>query len=604
MAGRIEDYALIGDRETAALVGRDGAVDWMCAPRFDSPACFAALLGDADNGSWWIGPADHRPANRRAYRGDSLVLDTVWETAEGAVRLTDFMPSRGSGPLVVRIAEGLSGRVEMGTDLRLRFDSGRVVPWTWTADARTVAAVAGPDSAYLRHPPGLSVRAAKRCVSSRFTLPAGERLAFVLGWSPSHLGPDLDADPEASLARTLEHWRAFAANCRYQGPFREAVMRSLITLKALTYAPTGGIVAAVTSSLPEAVGEGRNWDYRYCWLRDSALTLSCLLRSGYREEAVAWKDWLLRAIAGEPADLQPVYGVGGQRRLPESTADWLSGYEGSVPVRFGNAAVGQLQLDVYGEVVNTVYSAMRAEVPIGRPVWSLLASFMEYLEKHWTEPDAGFWEVRGPRRHFVHSKVMSWVAADRALRMARVAGLRGHTDRWRTMRREIRAEVCRLGWDDERSTFVQAYGSRAVDASALLLPRLGFLRPDDPRLLGTVEAVRRLERDGFLRRYAPGADGVRGVDGLPGDEGTFLACSLWFADALALTGRHHEAREVFERVLDVRNDVGLLSEEWDPAEHRQLGNTPQAFSHVALVNAAFALHGTRGPARRPARPGG
>ncbi|MGW1142178.1 glycoside hydrolase family 15 protein [Streptomyces zhihengii] len=598
MAGRIEDYALIGDRETAALVGTDGSIDWMCAPRFDSPACFAALLGDEENGHWWIGPADRRRCTRRSYRGDTLVLDTVWETTAGAVRLTDFMPSRGSGPLVVRIVEGLSGRVEMTSELRLRFDNGRIVPWSWSVDARTAAAVAGPDSAFLHCDRTLGTDVSRRCTSARFTVPAGTRIAFVLGWSPSHIAPDMTTDPVAALDQTLEFWSSWAANCRYRGPFSDAVMRSLITLKALTYAPTGGIVAAVTSSVPEHIGGERNWDYRFCWLRDSTFTLSCLLRSGYREEAVAWKDWLVRAIAGEPADLQPLYGVGGQRRLVESNAEWLAGYEGSQPVRFGNAAVGQLQLDVYGEVVNTVYSAMRAEVPIGRHVWALLASFMDYLGRHWREPDAGFWEVRGPRRHFVHSKVMSWVAADRALRMARVAGLRGSADRWRTMRGEIAEEVCRLGWDDERSTFVQYYGTHHVDASALLLPRLGFLRPDDPRLLGTIDAVRRLGDDGFLRRYSTGGDEVHGVDGLTGGEGTFLACSFWFADALALTGRRHEARDVFERVLDVRNDVGLLAEEWDPVVRRQLGNTPQAFSHVALVNAAFALHGTRENGRR------
>ncbi|AVZ71307.1 glucoamylase [Streptomyces lunaelactis] len=598
MAGRIEDYAIIGDLEAAALVGRDGAIDWLCMPRFDSPACFASLLGSEDNGQWWISPADRRPCNRRSYRGDTLVLESVWETVGGAVKLIDFMPPRGEVPQIVRIVEGLSGQVHMRGELKLRFDNGRIVPWTRAMDSSTVSAVAGPDSAFLRCDRGVRMSDSKTCTTLDFSVSAGQRIAFVLGWSPSHVAAMPDVDTEAAMEKTLEFWRRWTAKCRYEGPWRDVVMRSLITLKALTYAPTGGIVAAATTSLPEYIGGDRNWDYRFCWLRDSTFTLSCLLRSGYREEAVAWKDWLVRAVAGEPSDLQPLYGVAGQRRLVETPAWWLPGYEGSQPVRFGNAAVDQLQLDVYGEVLNTVYSAVRAGVPIDRHVWSLMASFMQYLEKHWEEPDAGFWEVRGPRRHFVHSKIMSWVAADRALRLARVAGQRNSTERWRAMRREIRDEVCRQGWDDELGYFVQSYGSRRIDASALLLPRLGFLPPDDRRVLGTVEAVRRLDHHGFLRRYSVDDGGQDQVDGMSCGEGTFLACSLWYADALAMTGRQDEARAVFERVLAVRNDVGLLAEEWDPVARRQLGNTPQAFSHVALVNTAFALHGTRNQPRR------
>ena len=617
MAGRIEDYALIGDLETAALVGSDGAIDWMCLPRFDSPACFAALLGDEDNGRWRIAPADRaearsagpRRCDRRAYRGDTLVLDTVWETDGGAVRVTDFMPPREGAPRLVRMVEGLAGRVEMCGELRLRFDNGRVVPWTRTVDARTVAAVGGPDSVFLRYDrDDVSLCVSNHCTRTLFSLSAGERISFVLDWSPSHIPSTPGADSMELLDETEEFWRIWTGRCSYQGPWREAVVRSLITLKALIYAPTGGMVAAVTSSLPECLGGERNWDYRFCWLRDSTFTLSCLLRTGYREEAVAWRNWLGRAVAGQPDDLQPLYGVAGQRWLPETQAFWLDGYEDSRPVRFGNAAAGQLQLDVYGEVLNTVYSAVRAGVPIDRHMWQVVASLMDYLEKHWREPDAGLWEVRGPPRHFVHSRVMSWVAADRALRMARIAGLRSSAERWRAMRQEIHDEVCREGWDAEQRSFVQSYGSHRIDASALLLPRLGFLPPDDPRVLGTLAAVAgTLGHEGFLRRYAE-ADGhgpgeidpfaAHEVDGLKGPEGVFLACSFWFADALAAAGRREEAEAVFARVLDARNDVGLLSEEWDPVTRRQLGNTPQAFSHVGLVNTAFALHGTRNEARR------
>ncbi|NGO12558.1 glycoside hydrolase family 15 protein [Streptomyces sp. HC44] len=624
MVGRIEDYALIGDLETAALVGRDGAIDWMCLPRFDSPACFAALLGGEDNGRWRIAPADHAGARfaapqvcaRRAYRGDTLILDTVWQTARGAVRVTDFMPPRQDVPRLVRLVEGLAGRVEMCGELRLRFLNGRVVPWTRTVDAHTVAAVAGPDSVFLRYDDHeASVSVSNACTRSLFTLSAGQRMSFVLDWSQSHLSPNPREDTTELLDETQEFWQQWAAKCSYQGPWREAVIRSLITLKALIYAPTGGMVAAVTSSLPECLGGERNWDYRFCWLRDSTFTLSCLLRTGYREEAVAWRNWLVRAVAGEPDDLQPLYGVSGQRRLPEKPASWLDGYEDSRPVRFGNAAADRPQLDVYGEVLNTVYCAVRAGVPIDHRMWRVVASLMDHVEQHWREPDAGLWEVRGPPRHFVHSRIMSWVAADRALRMARIAGLRGSAERWRVMRQTIHDEVCREGWDAEQRSFVQSYGSRRIDASALLLPRLGFLPPDDPRVRSTLSAVARtLGHHGFLRRYADGGPpreravhavhavhdvhNVHDVDGLGGHEGAFLACSLWLADALAATGRREEADAVFERVLDTRNDVGLLSEEWDPVAHRQLGNTPQAFSHVGLVNTAFALHGTRNGARR------
>ncbi|MFF0425457.1 glycoside hydrolase family 15 protein [Streptomyces sp. NPDC004520] len=597
MAGRIEDYALVGDLETAALVGTDGSVDWWCAPRFDSPACLAALLGTPDHGRWILAPVGKGRCTRRSYRGDTLVLDTVWETLSGTVRVTDFMPPRRAGepaPRIVRIVEGIAGRVPVRGELRVRFHHGSIVPWTRSTDRRTAVFVAGPDSAHLSCGPGVELAVTPDRTTCEFTVTAGLRVAFVLGWRPSHAPAPPPADVDAALGRTLAFWDDWAAALRYEGPAREAVIRSLLTLKALTYAPTGGIVAAPTASLPESVGGGRNWDYRFCWLRDSTFTLSCLLRGGYRREALAWTGWLLRAVAGDPADLQPLYGVEGQRRLPETYADWLPGYEDSQPVRFGNAAVDQFQLDIYGEVLSTVYSAVRAGIALDPATWALVASLLEYLGKRWREPDEGIWEVRGPRRHFVHSKVMAWVAADRAVRLARVAGLRGSLGRWRALRAELHAEICAHGWSEEQRSFTQYYGSRQVDATALLIPRLGFLPADDPRVLGTLRAMERLDDHGFLRRYGDVRDGgTHELDDLGGTEGTFLACTFWYADALAMTGRADEARAVFKRVLDVRNDVGLLAEEWDPVAGRQLGNTPQALSHVALVNTAFTLYGTR-----------
>ncbi|MEU5920086.1 glycoside hydrolase family 15 protein [Streptomyces sp. NPDC047141] len=600
MAGRIEDYALVGDLETAALVGTDGSVDWWCAPRFDSPACLAALLGDPGHGRWILAPVGNGRCTRRSYRGDTLVLDTVWETLSGTVRITDFMPPRSRGedtPRIVRVVEGISGRVPVRGELRVRFHHGSIVPWTRSTDRRTVVSVAGPDATHLSCGPGVTLDVTPERTTCAFTITAGRRVAFVLGWCPSHVPappPATPGDVDAALGRTLAFWTDWAAALRYEGPAREAVIRSLLTLKALTYAPTGGIVAAATASLPESIGGGRNWDYRFCWLRDSTFTLSCLLRGGYRAEAQAWTDWLLRAVAGDPADLQPLYGVEGQRRLAETDADWLPGYENSRPVRFGNAASGQFQLDVYGEVLSTVYSAVRAGVRLGPEAWSLVAALLEYLGERWCEPDEGIWEVRGPRRHFVHSKVMAWVAADRAVRLARVAGLRGSVARWQALRAELHAEICARGWSEEQGSFTQSYGSRQVDATALLIPRLGFLPAADPRVLGTVRAMGRLDDHGFLRRYGDVRDGgTHDLDDLGGTEGTFVACTFWYADALAMTGRAAEARTVFERLLAVRNDVGLLAEEWDPVACRQLGNMPQALSHVALVNTAFTLYGTR-----------
>jgi GH15 family glucan-1,4-alpha-glucosidase len=585
----IEDYALIGDLQTAALVCRDGSIDWLCLPRFDSGACFAALLGSRDNGNWQLAPTSLIARPERSYRGDSLVLDTVWQTPTGTVKVTDFMPQRDRAPEVVRIAEGISGSVEMRGVLRLRFDYGRVVPWMRHSKGCRVA-VAGPDSVWLRTPPQVTTYGKDFSTRSDFTLTEGERAAFVLTWHPSHKPRPPATDPFKALACTLDDWREWSARCRYDGPHRGAVIRSLITLKALTYAPTGGIVAAPTTSLPEELGGVRNWDYRYCWLRDASLTLNSLLSAGYLDEAGAWRDWLLRAVAGAPDDLQIMYGLSGERRLPEAELPWLSGYAGSVPVRIGNAAVDQRQLDVYGEVLDSFHIARTAGLPSEPHAWNIQRSLVNYLESIWRNPDEGLWEIRGPRRHFVHSKIMAWVAADRAVRaLEAYPKARGDIDRWRAMRDEIHREVCERGYDAARGTFTQSYGSTDLDAATLVIPRVGFLPGDDPRVVSTVDTVRReLSHDGLVRRYST-EDGS--VDGLPGGEGTFLVCSFWLADALHLTGRPKEARALFKRLLALRNDVGLLSEEYDPAARRQLGNFPQAFSHIGLVGTALALFG-------------
>ncbi|MEU3182617.1 glycoside hydrolase family 15 protein [Streptomyces sp. NPDC006923] len=589
MTQRIEDYALIGDLQTAALVGMDGSIDWLCLPRFDSAACFAALLGDEDNGHWRIAPTGAGDCTRRGYLGDSLVLESVWETPTGVVKVIDFMPQRDVAPDVVRIVEGVSGSVEMDSTMKLRFDFGSVVPWVRRSDGHRVA-VAGPDSVWLRSEPPVKTWGQRFSTRSSFTVGAGEKVAFVLTWHPSHEPRPALVDPYESLEHSLEDWETWAAQCGYEGPYRAAVMRSLITLKGLTYGPTGGIVAAPTTSLPEDPGGVRNWDYRYCWLRDSTLVLGALLSVGYLDEAAAWRDWLLRAVAGDPADLQIMYGLAGERRLPESELPWLSGYEGSAPVRIGNNAVDQLQLDVYGEVIDSFHVARMAGLSPKPHAWSLQLALLDFLESKWREPDEGLWEVRGPRRHFVHSKVMAWVAADRAVRALEADhSLSGDVKRWRTMRDEVHREVCEKGYDPERNTFTQSYGSTELDAATLLIPRVGFLPPDDPRVVGTVDAVRaELGQSGLVRRYSTTGPAI---DGLPGDEGTFLVCSFWLADALHMTGRTEEARELFERLLSLRNDVGLLSEEYDPVAGRQLGNYPQAFSHIGLVVTALTLAG-------------
>ncbi|MET8179245.1 glycoside hydrolase family 15 protein [Streptomyces sp. NPDC005336] len=587
MAQRIDDYALIGDHQTAALISREGSIDWLCLPRFDSAACFAALLGDSDNGHWRLAPKGAGACTRRDYLDDSLVLESVWETESGTVKVIDFMPQRDRAPDLIRIVEGVSGSVEMQGVLRLRFDYGNVIPWVRRDDGHRIA-VAGPDSVWLRSEPEVHTYGKDFSTRSEFTVSAGEQVAFVLTWHPSHEPRPRLVDPYTSLRSSLADWRAWAARCRYEGPYRDAVVRSLITLKALTYAPTGGIVAAPTTSLPELLGGVRNWDYRYCWLRDSTLTLNALLCAGYREEASAWRDWLLRAIAGDPAELQIMYGLGGERRLPEQELSWLEGYEHSAPVRIGNGAVSQHQLDVYGEVLDSFHLARASGLACPPHAWRLQSALMDFLESAWRDPDEGLWEVRGPRRHFVHSKVMAWVAADRAVRTIEAhPGLSGDVDRWRAMRDAVRREVCEKGYDPARSTFTQSYGSTELDAATLLIPRVGFLPATDPRVIGTIDAVRReLSEDGLIRRYT--TDGSN-VDGLPGSEGTFLACSFWLADALQLTGRHKDARALFERLLSLRNDVGLLAEEYDPASGRQLGNFPQAFSHIGLVGTALTL---------------
>ncbi|MBT2399595.1 glycoside hydrolase family 15 protein [Streptomyces sp. ISL-100] len=592
MAGRIEDYALIGDMQTAALVCRDGTVDWLCLPRFDSHAVFAGLLGTEEHGFWRIGPAhaaDAGPpaAARRRYRGDSLILESEWDTPRGTVRVTDFMPPRDGAPQLIRIVEGVSGRVRMRSALRMRFSYGRVVPWVHKVDTRTVA-VAGPDSVWLDTE--VETHGKDLTTYSDFTVAPGEWIAFTISWQPSHKAAPPLPEPEAALEATAEFWSDWVEQCTYHGPYREAVIRSLITLKALTYAPTGGIVAAPTTSLPEEIGGVRNWDYRYTWLRDAAITLSSLLRTGYREEARAWREWLLRAVAGDPENLQIMYGIAGERELGEAELDWLPGYENSTPVRVGNGAAHQLQLDVYGEVTEALHLAHMTGLTRNDYASLLQLKLIRYLEDHWNEKDEGIWEVRGPRRHFVHSKVMAWVAVDRTIKLIEMGDADGPVEKWRELRDEIHRDVCEKGYDPERNTFTQSYGSKELDASLLLIPQMGFLPPDDKRVIGTIEAIQRelSTEDGFVLRY-PTAGDDEGLDGLAGDEGAFLACSFWLADDLAMIGRVDEARKLFEKLLGLRNDLGLLAEEWDSRLQRQVGNFPQAFSHVPLIDTALRL---------------
>jgi GH15 family glucan-1,4-alpha-glucosidase len=591
MAAPIEDYALIGDTHTAGLVSRGGSIDWLCLPRFDSPACFAALLGDAGNGRWLLAPAGPVREVRRRYQGDTLVLETEHRTDEGTVRVVDCMPPRQHDPDVTRVVEGVRGRVRMRMELTIRFDYGSIVPWVRRVGG-ALHAVAGPDSVWLRTP--VPVHGENWSTVADFTVAEGERVPFMLTWHASHMRAPRRIDPVQAVDDSQAWWGRWASRIAYQGGWQDAVIRSLLTLKALTYAPTGGIVAAPTTSLPEAIGGVRNWDYRYCWLRDSTFTLYALMLAGLAEEARAWREWLLRAVAGQPKQMQILYGVAGDRRITEQELDWLPGYQGSRPVRIGNAAVDQFQLDVYGEVMDTLHLGRRIGLESDEPAWDLQRALMEFLEDHWRDPDEGIWEMRGPRRHFTHSKVMAWVALDRAVKAVEQARLEGPVDRWRALRREIHEEVCREGFDTGRDSFVQFYGGRHLDASLLLIPLVGFLPATDPRVKGTVAAIQReLMADGLVHRYAP--EGSPQVDGLPPGEGTFLACTFWLADNLTLMGRHDEAVAIFERLLELRNDVGLLAEEYDPSTGRQLGNFPQAFSHVALVNTARNLSALPGP---------
>jgi GH15 family glucan-1,4-alpha-glucosidase len=587
MPPRIEDYGLIGDLQTAALVSREGSVDWACFPRFDSGACFAALLGNSSHGRWSLRPRGEIRALRRRYVEDTLILETEFDTPDGTVRLIDFMPPRGDAPDIVRIVEGVRGRVQMHMELVIRFDYGLIVPWMRRVDGGARIAIAGPDALCFRTP--VEVRGENMRTLADFTVAEGDRVPFVLTWFPSHRQPPRAIDAEHALRDTETYWREWADHCTHAGEWHAEVHSSLLVLKALTFAPTGGIVAAPTTSLPEQVGGVRNWDYRYCWLRDATLTLLAMLNAGYHDEAHAWRDWLLRAVAGDPADLQIMYGLGGERRLGEYEIDWLPGYAGSTPVRVGNAAAEQFQLDVYGEVIDALYQSRVHDLEPSEAAWALSRKMLEFLESGWRSEDEGIWEVRGPRRNFTHSKVMAWVAFDRGIKLIEHFGRPGPVDKWKQIRAEIHATVCRDGYDADKGAFTQSFGSKRLDASVLLIPLVGFLPGSDPRMTSTVEAIEReLMQDGFVLRYPADEEGSQ-VDGLPPGEGAFLPCTFWLADNLVLQGRLDEARSIFTRLLGLRNDLGLLAEEYDPVGKRQLGNFPQAFSHIALVNTAYNL---------------
>jgi GH15 family glucan-1,4-alpha-glucosidase len=591
MTLRIEDYGIIGDLHTAALVGRDGSIDWLCLPRFDSAACFSKLLGTEDHGSWKLAPKGSQGATRRHYRGDTLVLESEFVTPEGTVRVIDCMPIRQKHPEVVRLVEGVRGKVTMEMNLTIRFGYGQIVPWVRRVDG-TLSAIAGPD--------GLSLWTPTEChgqdlsTVAEFTVSEGQRIPFSLTWFPANEEPPRPVDAAFAIQDTELWWADWSSQCTYEGDYREAVVRSLITLKALTYEPTGGIVAAATTSLPETLGGSRNWDYRFCWLRDATLTLESLMRGGYYQEAMDWRNWLLRAIAGDPSQMQIMYGAGGERRLDEWEIDWLPGYENSSPVRIGNAAAGQFQLDVYGEVMSALYESSQTGESTEGPAWEFQLSLMQFLESGWREPDDGIWEVRGPRRHFTHSKVMAWVAIDRAIKSAEEFNLEGPVERWKEVRTEIHDQVCTEGFNADKGSFTQYYGSDQLDASLLMIPLVGFLPAHDPRVRGTIEAVEReLVDGGFVLRYRTADTGD--VDGLSGREGAFLACSFWLADCLSMLGRDHDARQMLDRLLALRNDLGLLSEEYDAVAGRLVGNFPQAFSHVSLVNSASKQAGMEKP---------
>ncbi len=596
MAARIEDYAIIGDCRTAALVSRDGSIDWFCCPRFDSEACFAALLGSNEHGRWSIAPRGPARIARR-YRTNTLVLETHFETDDGAATLIDFMPPNHRDSTIVRLLVGTRGKVAMSTEFILRFGYGAIVPWVTRLEDGALRAIAGPDMVILRSP--VHLHGLDMTTVGEFTINKDDTIPFVLSYLPSHLPLHAPLDPTTALHDTETFWRNWSAKCRPAGKWSDAVLRSMITLKALTYAPTGGMVAAPTTSLPEQLGGERNWDYRFCWLRDATLVLLGAMNANYYEEAQAWRDWLLRAVAGSPEQLQIMYGIAGERRLTEWTASWLPGYENSAPVRIGNAAHSQLQLDVFGEIMDVYHQARRGGLSTNDSGWEVQLKFLEHLEMIWNEPDEGIWEVRGAPRHFTHSKVMAWVAFDRAIKSAETFGLEGPLDKWRKLREEICEEVCTNGFDTELGTFVQSFGSKQLDASLLMLPSVGFLPVTDPRIEATISAIeRRLLHDGFVMRYESGVTD----DGLPPGEGAFLACSFWLADVYTLQGRVADAERLFTRLMGLRNDVGLLSEEYDPRVKRLVGNFPQAFSHMALVNSAYNLTRTEKPLEQRAQP--
>jgi GH15 family glucan-1,4-alpha-glucosidase len=594
---RIEDYGLIGDTRTAALVGRNGSIDWLCVPRFDSPAVFASLVGDRENGFWQIAPAGEVRSARRRYRENTLILETTFATAGGTVTLIDFMPVCESDNRLdlIRMVRCDSGAVEMKAEIAWRFGYGKIIPWV-KHTAYGLRAIAGPDAVELRTP----VRHKGRDFVSeaKFTVTAGETIAFAFTWYPSHHPAPRDPQPDRMLHATQEWWTDWSRGCSSAGRWGDAVTRSLITLKALTFAPTGGIVAAPTTSLPEALGGVRNWDYRFCWLRDATFTLYALLTAGYTAEAHAWREWLLRAIAGRPQEMQIMYGIAGERMLTERELGWLAGYERSRPVRFGNAAHQQFQLDVYGEVMDAMHVAQRHGVRLDADAWAVMQVLMDYLESVWQQPDEGIWEVRGPRRHFTHSKVMAWVGVDRAVKAVERFGMQGPVDKWRAIRATIHADVCRNGFDSGKNSFVQYYGAKELDAAVLMIPLVGFLPPTDPRVAGTVAAIgTELRSDGLVMRYS----GAGNVDGLPGTEGAFLPCTFWYADNLAMMGRQREAAEIFANLLSLANDLGLMAEEYDARAKRMVGNFPQAFTHVSLLNSIYNLTSPEGPVHRRLR---
>jgi GH15 family glucan-1,4-alpha-glucosidase len=591
---RIEDYGLIGDCETAALVGRDGSIDWLCWPAFDSDACFAAVLGTHRHGRWLIAPDEEITKTLRRYRDNTLILETRFETVHGVVDLIDFMPPRGNASDVVRLVRGISGRVKLRMQLVIRFGFGADVPWVRkNADGPGLLAICGPDMTVLRTP--VETRGEDLTTIADFWVSEGETVPFVLTYGPSHLPVPAPIDPLVALQETETFWNEWSSRCTYEGEQRQLVMRSLITLKALTYAPTGGIVAAPTTSLPEKLGGARNWDYRFCWLRDATFTLLALMNSGYTEEALAWHNWLLRAVAGSPVNMQIMYGIMGQRRLLEWEAGWLPGYEGAQPVRVGNAAHAQLQLDVYGELIDAFHQWRMAKLELYEGSWSLECTVLEHLAGKWDQPDHGIWERRGDGKHYVSSKVMTWVAFDRGIKSAEKFGFKSPLEKWRALRDAIHRDVCEKGFDRELNSFVESYGSKMLDASILLLPSVGFLEPSDPRVRGTLAAVEKyLMRDGFVLRHDP-----REVEQQPA-EGAFLACSLWLADAYVLTREFDKARALFDRVVAVANDLGLLAEEFDTGAGRQTGNFPQALTHIALINTAHNLSAAKQAAEKPA----